>query len=169
MSIVNQHKSIVHRKQHTQRIMEHSCMFFMLRAFLLILFKSASGTGSTIVCLYGGDNHCTDVTCTENYTNTTSDLPAGNLTIQICSTEYQLEQSIMIVNQTGLAVQGLPSLITCRRSSVGIHFDGIKTLVLRDVEFQACGAVFNAPSYHRYTIWWSLEAVFTSPRAPTLP
>ena len=123
-------------------------MFFMLRAFLLILFKSASGTGSTIVCLYGGDNHCTDVTCTENYTNTTSDLPAGNLTIQICSTEYQLEQSIMIVNQTGLAVQGLPSLITCRRSSVGIHFDGIKTLVLRDVEFQACGAVFNASQIH---------------------
>ena len=41
----------------------------MFHVFILLLFKSASGTGSTTVCLYSGDNHCTDVICTKNYTN----------------------------------------------------------------------------------------------------
>ena len=121
-------------------------LLFLFQVSILLLFKPASGTDSTTVCLYNGDNHCTSVLCAQD-SNPSSDLPAGNITIQICSTQYLLEKSIVIANKTGLTVQGLPSLIVCGRRNIGIHFDGIKTLVLRDVEFQACGAVFKAPSY----------------------
>lgn len=79
-----------------------------------------------------------------NFSDISKQLPTGNLTIQLCSRDFQLG-TVTIANRSSLQLKGLPTRLTCNTSSnTGIHIYNVVDLVLQDIELMSCGALFNA-------------------------